>query len=98
MLVCEDVRPEIGGTYNDAKLREPLVQLLESREERLLQSRTLGSKRLEDLTVEVENCKTREVTSVGGPRVKNMNPYAKRPHRKERSVLENSNDIRGRWE
>lgn len=32
------------------------MELLEGGEERLLQSRTLGGKGLEDLTVEVEHC------------------------------------------
>lgn len=41
----------MSWTHHDAKLGEALVELLESRKERLLQGRTLRGERLEHLSV-----------------------------------------------
>lgn len=41
--------------YNDAQVRELLVQSLEGRQESLLQAQTLGSKGLKNLAVDVED-------------------------------------------
>lgn len=53
-----------GWSYNDAQLRETLVEGLERREERLFETRTLWGKGLEDLSVEVEHYQTRQQISL----------------------------------
>lgn len=45
-----------GGTHNNAELGELLVKRLERGQERLLQRDALGSERLEDLAVQVQDC------------------------------------------